>query len=284
MTTPEYPTHPLLGRRVNHDPRSRAYRLSPAAPVLRAVRHEGYIGILDQQIGCCTGCAGVNTVYRSPYFAQTSQPWYYPASLDGAVELYSAATGIDPWPGQWPPDDTGSDGLSIAKVLKTHGVISGYLHAFTVGDALAALMKTPLMTGLPWYNSMFDTDAAGHVKVDPKSGLAGGHELCVDEYVPAAGASPAMVGGPNSWSQGWGDRGRWYLTVEEWGTLLAQQGDVTALVPVMQPAPQPNPTYVADDADRTLWSAAGGWARRDAICGRSHRRELMAWARSKGLA
>lgn len=249
------PHHPLLGRHVRHDSRSRAYALRAVSGVeLVAVRHEAFISVLDQQVGSCTGDAGVEVIYRAPYFRAGQQAWFYPPTDTGATLLYSDATQIDPFPGAFPPEDTGSDGMSVAQVLTSRGIVTGFLHAFSLQAALQQLQLTPLMTGLVWLNSMFDTDDrwhAGHVVVRRDSGIAGGHELCVDEYVPAVGSAPALVGGPNSWGSSFGDHGRWYLTVDEWAWLLSQQGDVTALVPVTAPAPVPDPA--PDDADRALW-------------------------------
>lgn len=278
------PHHPMLGRHIHHDSRSRAFAL-PEADVddLLEVRHTPYIGVLDQaQIGSCTGNAGVATIYRAPYLAGTGTVWYYPPTEEGAIHLYSDTTHIDPFPGAYPPQDTGSDGLSIAKILQQHQIISGYLWAFTITSALVELQARPLMTGIPFLNSMFDTDPSGHMKIMKGSGWAGGHELCVDEYRPPVGATPAMVGGPNSWGTTWGDQGRWLLTVEEWEWLLSLDGDVTALVPNDEPAPVPD-ADLADEDDVVLWDAVGVWAERNGVCSRSIRRALREWADAKDL-
>jgi hypothetical protein len=248
------PMHPLLGRHVNHDPRSRAYPVAPTATALTAVRHAAYIGILDQgQLGSCTGNAGVGAIYRRPFSTESTSLWTYLPDEDGAIALYGEATKIDGYAGAYPPDDTGSDGLSVAKSLKAGGIVSGYLHAFTLESALLQLMSTPLITGITWYESMFDAGTTGVLSVDASSGVAGGHELCVDEYVPAQGAIGALVGGPNSWGASWGDGGRWYLRVNDWGRLLTDDGDVTAFVPSAQPAPTPT------DPDAALWAAVQHW-------------------------
>jgi hypothetical protein len=149
------PMHPLLGRHVNHDSRSRAYPVAPTATTLTAVRHAAYVGILDQgQLGSCTGNAGVGAIYRRPFSTESTSPWPYLPDEDGAVALYGEATKIDGYAGTYPPDDTGSDGLSVAKSLKAGGIVSGYLHAFTLESALLQLMSTPLITGITWYESM----------------------------------------------------------------------------------------------------------------------------------
>lgn len=285
----QLPHHPLLGRQVNHDPRSRAYPVAPTATALTAVRHVAHVGILDQgQLGSCTGNAGVGAAYREPFFKDGMIFWpTYPPNEAGAVSLYSEATQLDDDPGTYPPTDTGSDGLSVAKALQKAGIISGYLHAFTLQSALLQLMSTPLITGITWYNSMFNPGMDGVLVVDPSSGVAGGHELCVDEYVPAAGQVPALVGGPNSWGTSWGKDGRWYMVVDDWAKLLADDGDVTAFVPATQPAPTPTPTpSPADDADATLWAAVKHWATAETHVGdnRKAATAVKTWAKAKGLA
>lgn len=283
----QLPHHPLLGRQVNHDPRSRAYAVAPTATTLNAVRHSAFIDVLDQgQLGACTGNAGVAAAYRAPFFALLQKPWpFYAPTEDGAVALYSEATVLDPYAGTYPPTDTGSDGLSVAKALQKAGIISGYLHAFTLQSALLQLMSMPLITGITWYNSMFDTDASGLLDVATSSGVAGGHELCVDEYVPAAPAAPALVGGPNSWGTSWGDGGRWYMAVEDWGRLLADDGDVTAFVTATQPAPVPTPTPDVDAADHALWSATQHWTSLAHVgTNATAAHAVKTWAKAKGLA
>lgn len=291
------PFHPLLGRNVNHDSRSRAYAVQPTATALTAVRHESAIGILDQgDLGSCTGNAGIGAVYRAPFTVggKVVKPFRYTGDETGAVALYSRATVLDDIPGAMPQQDTGSDGLSIAKALKEAGIISAYQWAFTLQQALLQLQQNPLITGLPFYNSMMDVASDGIMTVSRTSGLAGGHELCVDEYRPATANSPAYVGGPNSWGSSWGDQGRWYLTVADWSGLLAEQGDVTSFVPAGQltprptpapdPAPQPAPLPVADAADQELWSDVQGWAHgRHIFSNANAEAAVLDWAGKKGL-
>lgn len=302
------PRHPLLGRNVNHDPRSRAYPI-PARLVaweLREVDWERSSGILDQGgVGACTGCAGNANIYSAPFHSaramhsalvagirNTGWPVYTP-DTDGAYRLYSAATQVDPWEGTWtypPPsgEDTGSDGLSIAKVLKDAGIISGYYWAFSIDQAVAALMASPVITGVPWFHSMFDADARGNVTVDTRSGLAGGHEVCVLRYYPAIGASPAKVGFDNSWGTSWGDGGRGLITVDDWARLLSMQGDVTQFVPLIEPPPEPvdpepvpgakDPRDVRLEADTRDWRKA-----RRSGSNRRAARAVDAWVTARGL-
>lgn len=261
----QLPFHPLLGRNVNHDSASRAYPVKAAGHALVSRRHNAFIGVLDQgALGACTGNSGVSAIYHQPFTNSLHAPaWAFQPNQAGAVALYSAATAIDPFQGTYPPEDTGSDGLSVAKVLKARGVIKGYRWAFSLAEALDALQETPLITGVNWYQSMFEPDSlTGIMTIDRARGLSGGHEVCVDEYV-APEDSPngrALVGGPNSWGTSWGRGGRWYLAVTDWESLLAERGDVTQFVPLSQPAPVPDPILTEDGAGDELWAKAKAWA------------------------
>lgn len=199
-------------------------------------------------------CPGVHAVELVP----AGRPLY---SFDepGAQHLYSDAEVID-GDGPFPPNDNGSTGLSIAKALKNAGEIAGYQHTFTLQDALLALGQTPVITGVNWYEDMFNPDPRGRLRIG--GGVAGGHEFVVDEI----DAEADVVWMTNSWGTGWGVGGRAYLTFDDWGRLLSEQGDVTIFTPLTAPAPTPSPTpptpappVVVDDADRAFAPEAHRW-------------------------
>lgn len=258
------PFHPLLGRNIHLDSRSKLYAVQPTQGPITAIRHSQFIGILDQgQAGACTGNASCSCAYHQPFVMALDAPaWSYAPNEDGARAWYHENTVEDDYPGTWnidgSGDDTGSDGLTSSKVAKEAGICSAYQAALDLDSSLQALMKAPGITGIPWYNSMFTAGSDGLLTVDTKSGLAGGHELCVDEIVSAAsagnGTGETLVGGPNSWGISWGASGRWYLRASDWWALRQQQGDVYFWVPQAQPAPTPTPTP-GDPADANLWAA-----------------------------
>lgn len=243
-------TDSRLARHVRHDDRSRAYAFDTAGLSIVSAKHQRHIGVLDQgMLGSCTGNAGIGCLGTDPFYSTMtgSAPIGYTGrtvaagmvySLDevGAVRLYSDATKVDDCPGQYPPTDTGSDGLTVAKVLKAAGEISGYQHTFTLDDALKALGVTPVVCGITWYDDMFTPDPDG--RVHPDGGVAGGHEICADEIR----ADVEQVWFTNSWGVDWGAAGRFYLTFADFGKLLADQGDVTIFTPLTAPAPTPAPS------------------------------------------
>lgn len=274
---------PRLGRHVQHDERSRrfAYR-GPVSPP-HTVRHERHVPVFDQgAVGSCTGNAAVGCLATGPFFPTINEGDAAEIrSLDqrAAVHVYSQASAIDPFRGQYPPDDTGSDGLSVAKVLHGMNAISGYEHAFGLDQALAALMSVPLITGTVWREGMYEPDREGLVRPTGKS--VGGHEYLVDEY----DAERGWVGFTNSWSEQWGLRGRFYMQAEDYAELLADAGDVTVFVPCTDPAPEPDPAEpTGDDIDAWLARAVGTWARKSrATASKRARRAVAHWLDTKGL-
>jgi hypothetical protein len=277
------PSDPRLGRHVNHDERSRRFPYRGPVSPPHAVRHERHVPVFDQgSLGSCTGNAAVGCLATGPLFATIDESDADEVrNLDqaSAVGVYKAATTIDPFPGTYPPEDTGSDGLSVAKVLTNWGAISGYEHAFGLEQALAALMRVPVITGTVWMESMFQPTAEGLVR--PTGAAAGGHEYLMDEYDPVRG----WVGFTNSWSSQWGLSGRFYMEAEAYGRLLADQGDVTVFVPCAELAPEPEPAEpVGDDADAELALTLGTWARRvRPTTSKKARRAVAKWLDAKGL-
>src|SRR5262249_29803098 len=121
--------------------------------------------ILDQgQLGSCTGNAGTGALGTEPFFSAVGKS-VLPDPSDGAagekfaVQLYSDATKADGYPGTYPPDDTGSSGLAICKVLKARNTIKGYRWARTSYGLLQLLQNGPVLQGMPWYEAFFHPDS-----------------------------------------------------------------------------------------------------------------------------
>lgn len=231
-----------FGRHVEHDPRSRefAYEELPESAIM-SVEWTRRTPVLDQgQLGSCTGNAGtgllgtdsagrqgLTSVTISVEAARASHgafgPGVYAPDEDFAVRLYSLATRLDSVAGHYPPTDTGSSGLGVAKALRVLGLASSYGHAFSMSALTSALQRGPVMIGIVWLNSMFDPNGDGQLVVDPGSGVAGGHEIELNRYDATSGDFWIT----NSWGEGWGVNGCAYLTTPDLRRLLSQQGDVT---------------------------------------------------------
>lgn len=217
MSTTEYP----LGRLVNHDERSRSFP-APRAATRRPVLHRRYSPVLDQgNLGSCTGNAMVHAINMTPLHIPGT-PWLIQRD---AVSLYSRATQIDPFRGAYPPEDTGSDGLSVCKAARERGLITSYRWAFGFEHTLDALQLGPVLIGTWWYESMFSPDGLGYVR--PTGAKVGGHE-----YVLMGDNNKGRLTFLNSWGKGWGRAGRFHMDYETFRKLLADQGD--AAVPVRE--------------------------------------------------
>lgn len=212
-------TH-ALGRRLNHDPRSLAYPAKTAG-THRPVTHRTYGPVLDQgDVGSCVGNAAahaLNTkgVHRAPSRVRDETD---------ALDIYAAATAVDPWPGTYPGQDTGTDANSAAKVMRDRGLITGWSHAFGLDHVLAALQLGPLMLGISWHESMFTPDSRGFVH--PDGNIVGGHETLI-----RGDDAKGSVLVRNSWGRGWGLAGHYRLTYGDLAALLSDDGDATVLTP-----------------------------------------------------
>jgi hypothetical protein len=209
-----------LGRHVLHDDASKDFPAT-MAPGMADVLHTRLIPILDQgNLGSCTGNACAGLLCTEPQYDYGIR-----LTEEDAVGLYSLATQIDPWPGVYPPDDTGSDGLSVAKAAKRMGRITTYRHAFGLDHALKTLVLHPVITGVNWYDSMFFPDANGEVHISPNASVAGGHEFVARGML----VEQQKVRCSNSWNTSWGDKGEFVMSFTLWDRLLQEQGDVTAM-------------------------------------------------------
>lgn len=223
IVTELLPVRPGLGRHVEHDPRSRRFDVAaaPAAggtsivPVTWA-RHSR---ILDQgALGSCTGQAMAGWLACEPHCTsdEVGGRWDGPAAL----ALYEAATRLDPFPGQYPPDDTGSSGNAAAKAARALGLIRSWSWAFSTTGLLRALMVGPVIVGVPWFRGMFDPDGRGVVSVSGP--VDGGHEFLV------RGWTGEFLLCDNSWSERWGPLGGSFLIAPAtWEILRRHRADVT---------------------------------------------------------
>lgn len=208
-----------LGRVVEHDPRSLAYS-AERSPQLVTTLHQRIAPILDQgQLGSCTGNAMAGLLGTQPFAG------ILPVNEALAVRLYEAATRLDNVPGHYPPDDTGSSGLAVAKAAQRLGLIKSYRHAFGLAHALGALVIAPVIIGINWYDSFDAPGAGGLIAISPNAQVRGGHEVELIGLDVTAGT----VRGCNSWGTAWGDQGQFTMTWRTFDQLLHEHGDVTTV-------------------------------------------------------
>jgi hypothetical protein len=277
---PEDPANPWrLGRRVHHDPASRAYPFAEhpdaAVPVVSRDRWPSTIGILNQRrLGSCVPNTGVERIA----FGDAVRPGLTAVTYGGqsrslderlAVDWYHDVTAIDPFDGTYPPDDTGSDGTSLAKLLKSLGLIDSYTHAFGgLPEVLAALMTGPVPVGVPWYDSMFQPTRDGELVITPNAQVAGGHEFNLDGELDVDRRRVWMT---NHWYNGdgspWGVQGRAWMSYDTLARLLGEDGDATIMhtvptEPLAPPAPGGDGWF---RVDAPVGVAVARWATRHQV-------------------
>lgn len=219
-----------LGRHIEHDPASRDYDIEQrvAYPPPKPVLWQRWSAILDQgQLGSCTGNALTGWFGCAPYCTSVQQAQQFNENF--AVTRYERATQVDPYPGTYPPDDTGSSGLAVCKGAKQDGLLHGYSWAFTVAGLLHALQGGGVIVGIPWHEGFDNPDSNGVVV--PSGGVRGGHEFLIRGVQPASAGGPldssALLWADNSWSQDWGVRGSFHFTLGTWDQLRGEKADCT---------------------------------------------------------
>jgi Papain family cysteine protease len=222
-----------LGRNMWLDGRSLAHMVENSvqqmSTPLANTEWERVLVILDQgKLGSCTGNAGTGALGTQPIYDAVGKS-VLPAATDAAagekfaVQLYSDATVVDGYPGTYPPDDTGSSGLAICKVLKARNTIKGYRWARTAHGFLRLLQAGPVLQGMPWYNAFFEPDGGGFIDTNtnwPSSGVAGGHEVeAVGVELDMKDAFNSVITYANSWGTSWGDAGRFRMRLRTYEQL-----------------------------------------------------------------
>ena len=123
-----------------------------------------------------------------------------------------------------PNMENGSNIRSVAKVLRNVGRIDGYAFAPNV-DSIKwwVLNKGPLIVGTIWMTSMFEPDENGIIQIS--GSVIGGHAYLIDEY-----RKDGYFGFQNSWGDFWGEFGRAYISVENFGKIFRYGGEALTSV------------------------------------------------------
>jgi hypothetical protein len=97
-----------------------------------------------------------------------------------ARQRYWEMQKIDYWPGGSYPGATpyyeGTSTLAGAKVMQSLGYFTEYRWAFSIDETLLAIAhEGPVLTGIPWLDSMFEPNMDG--QLDTSGREVGGHEI-----------------------------------------------------------------------------------------------------------
>ena len=211
------PTGAGMGRGlVNHDDASRDFRAVDLTDQTRPRTKFWRRGAAyDQgQTPECVANTGKGILNSSPLSAAV--PYAIRTSYN-RHDFYVGAQKNDQW---WGENYEGTSGLGLCRYLRSVGLIESYHWCFGLDDVLLTLSHVgPVGIGINWTDDMFRPDSNGYVR--PTGGVAGGHEV----ELTGIDVGRRRVTLTNSWGTGWGMHGRAYLTFDDLGTLLADDGD-----------------------------------------------------------
>jgi hypothetical protein len=240
-----------FGRNVAHDSRSRAYR-PRQIETPQDVDWDIALPILDQEEGSCV----LQTVAQLAAFIDHWRT--IPLEKQRAILLdpqvfirdwYRWTTRRDPFTGEWEPNDTGTDGNTGAKCAVNFGYAKGYVHAFGLEEGFTLLNHAPIGVGGVWMSSFDRPDFEGIIRWASNAYVRGGHEWIAVGHDTARG----LVKARQTWGLGYGKQGIFYVPDEVLDRILRDDGDIIQLVPLDQPAPEP-------DWDQVLAKPLRDWA------------------------
>lgn len=224
-----------------HDPVSRQFAVRPMvedAP-LRTKQWRAHWRRIDQgREGACVGFGFTNELLATP--AQAKLP---KEEEQYARDVYHWCLDNDEFEGN---DDTGTSVLTGAKAMKAEGWCEEYRWAFSIDDVVKALCASakdgggPVVIGIPWFDSMFETRPSGLMEA-PSGSIAGGHCLVLTGFhtrmsLPGEKGHKTLVKGRNSWGASWGVRGDFYIDPENLQFLLQRVWTAEACVLVQRHA------------------------------------------------
>jgi hypothetical protein len=230
----------LLGRNLGHDARSLAYPARRAFSIEepQQVDHDLYLPILRQRVGSCvlhTMAELISFVRHWETLDDVQHLAWASNPEEMCLDWYRWTTRNDEFDDEWEPNDTGTSGTSGAKCTVHHGYSKGFVHAFSPAEAFGLLNHTPVGFGGWWYSSMDSPSSEGIIRVTPGAYRRGGHEFTWRGQDPARG----LIRCRNHWGTGYGIGGEMWLPYEDAERLLGEDGDIVALIPNDQPAPEP---------------------------------------------
>jgi len=201
-----------LDWKARFDERSRGYAISNSNAMRKPKRSYTWrcVPRLDQgQEGACVGFGWAHEL--------AARPVEVPVTATTAQLLYSSAKQMDEWDGE---SYEGTSVLAGAKATKALGHITEYRWAFTLEEVLRALSwDGPIVIGVNWYEGMEEPDARGFIK--PTGETVGGHCTLLN----GINILTNTVRLHNSWGPSWGKNGEAFLTFEDLGKLLDNDGE-----------------------------------------------------------
>lgn len=210
-------TDPRLDRLEQFDSRSRDYPIRALIGTRppRSYTWRPRTAPLDQgREGACVGFAWAHELAARPHVVPTDD--------STARSIYRRAQQLDEWPGE---AYSGTSVLAGVKACRELGYYPEFRWAFGPDDVISAIgWAGPVVLGVPWYESMYDTDPDGYVSIGGR--VVGGHAILAYSVSVKGG----FVRWQNSWGPGYGHNGVGRLRFADLARLLSEGGE--ACIPV----------------------------------------------------
>ena len=226
---------PSFGRRFEPDDRDRNFlmRRMLADPRRLALPARKTWGIsrtaLDQgDTGTCVGHAWRNFLRCQPMRTEHGGP--------SPFDIYRSAVLKDTWAGndneaQLPDGDPRlDDGTSVragAEAVMGFGRLKSYVWAFALQPVTEwVLTEGPVVLGTNWYSSFMQPDGKGIVRILPTATVVGGHAY----LLRGVDTRRALARCSNSWGDGWGLSGEFFLPFRDLERLIHEDGEACSAV------------------------------------------------------
>jgi hypothetical protein len=213
-----------LGRHFKPDPNDHKFLMKaqlppPEEPIDYTDHLWQFIGdVLNQgRTGTCVGHGWEHWRHVAPIESDETE--------SNAIAIYQQARTID---GEDPNDlQAGSNVRSGAVAITMTGELQSYLWAFQNSEVTSWVLRNgPVVVGMNWYDSMFFPTAEGFVKILPNAQRRGGHCWCVI----GTDSKRAVHECVNSWGNGWGKNGHFYVAYEDMERLIHEDGEACTAV------------------------------------------------------
>lgn len=191
--------------------------------------------VLDQgREGACVGfgCTGeamaspVRQKFPAPGVAPVSEADVVAAANNVAVSVYHRCLQIDEYEGE---RDEGTSVRAGLLVGRERGWWGGFRWAKSLDELRIGLESGPVIAGVDWRDSMYETDAEGRVRIG--GSLVGGHCLLITGYSPRWGRHREPVfRWRNSWGPSYGLHGNGYIAPADLDRILFRAGGEAAVV------------------------------------------------------